>query len=78
MTGPVVACKDSVRFGGFTPALCRILTAVCAVAGKRELRDQLQCELGPQFSVLLEHEGREQEHLHVQVARGHQYEAEAA
>lgn len=120
MTGPVVACKDGVRFGGFTPALCRILTAVVAVAGKRgevltitsgsdgrhslkplsrhytfeavdlrtkhlpdsaskrELQLQLQVELGPQFTVLLENEGRAQEHLHLQPRMGHQYEAEAA
>jgi hypothetical protein len=42
-------------------------------AEKHELIAQVQRELGPQFSVLLENEGRSNEHGHAQVKRGHVY-----
>jgi len=42
-------------------------------AAKRQLQAQIQKELGPQFSVLLEREGTAQEHLHCQVRKGHVY-----
>ena len=36
-------------------------------------REHLQSRLGPQFTVLLEHEGGTDEHYHVQVKRGTTY-----
>jgi hypothetical protein len=115
VTGPVLACKPSVRFRGFTLPLLHLLGALLRVgrargevltvtsawdgqhsvtplsrhytgeavdvrtkhlpdsAAKRQLQAEVQRELGSQFSVLLENEGRAQEHLHCQVRRGHVY-----
>jgi hypothetical protein len=42
-------------------------------AEKHDLIAQVQRELGDQFSVLLENEGRSNEHGHAQVKRGHEY-----
>jgi hypothetical protein len=115
VTSPVLACKPSVRFRGFTLPLLHLLGALLRVgrargevltvtsgsdgthslkpysrhytgealdfrtkhlktsAEKHELIVQVQKELGPQFSVILEHEGRSNEHGHAQVKRGHVY-----
>lgn len=37
----------------------------------------LRAELGPQFTVLLEHEGRPQEHVHIQLRKGRRFDPEA-
>lgn len=40
---------------------------------KYAFRDQITSMLGPKFFVLLENEGRENEHFHIQVAKGKEY-----
>ena len=37
---------------------------------KREFRTDLEIELGPKFRVLLENEGKLNEHFHIQVKKG--------
>jgi hypothetical protein len=41
---------------------------------KRAFADALRDALGPQFTVLLEHEGLPQEHWHVQVKKGRRFD----
>jgi hypothetical protein len=41
---------------------------------KRDLRQRFEAELGPQFRVLLEDEGEENEHMHAQVKKAHVYD----
>lgn len=104
-----VICKEDVRFGGFTRALCHIINGVCQVAeqmkveimitsgsegthlpnskhytymavdlrcndfsekGKRKLIENLQIELGPDFTVLHEGSGTPNEHIHIQLKMG--------
>jgi hypothetical protein len=43
---------------------------------KRAFRGWWENELGPQFRVLLEHEGTPNEHFHAQVKKGHTYRPE--
>jgi len=40
---------------------------------RQMFREHLQNKLGPQFTVLLEAEGGENEHIHAQVRRDHTY-----
>lgn len=44
-------------------------------AARAAFLTSLRAELGPQFTVLLEHEGEVQEHVHVQVKKGRRFDA---
>lgn len=41
---------------------------------RNALMSNLRVELGPQFTVLLEDEGRPNEHIHIQVKKGRRFE----
>ena len=43
---------------------------------RRNFRVRWEAALGPQFRVLLEHEGKPNEHFHAQVRKGHTYQSE--
>src|SRR5690349_19036969 len=45
--------------------------------GRYLFQTALTARLGPQFTVLLEDEGGDNEHLHCQVRKGHAYVAES-
>jgi hypothetical protein len=47
------------------------------VEKKWALKAEIEKALGPQFTVLLENLGQDQEHLHCQVRKGHTYQSEA-
>lgn len=49
-------------------------TKTLSATTRSDLIASLRAALGPQFTVLLEHEGAAQEHVHAQVKKGRRFE----
>jgi hypothetical protein len=73
----ITSGSDSTHMAGskhYTGEAIDVRSKTFGPQDKRAFADALRDALGPQFTVLLEHEGLPQEHWHVQVKKGRRFD----